>query len=267
MLTKPKARVHLTSWLEIPGFSCRISEIQLKAPFKTILIRVKKALYAKAGAKLTNQEAKMNQKKFSIVSGFIALFLFGSYAGAGKPFEVTEVKEGMATVKVPEGKEVSAGQNLYMKKKHKKRNGFFDLSVSGSYGFESEDFVLSGGSAYGGVLKCGWIPGGYLEGTVGIGATLTNGENLIIGLHISPEINFIRNNGRNNYIPGVDLALSYTYADIDDVDPHAFGVSGSVFLKVFVSDNIALIPKLGLGYSSVIEDPTARLAIALRNYF
>ena len=182
--------------------------------------------------------------KIVIAFGYI---LFGIYAGADQ-LNMAEVKE------VPSMEQVS-----YMESDKAKRNSFVTVSIAPSCSFSIDplssdcvfdlDFSINYGVVFG---KSALTDAGILEGNItGEGSYSSHAWHLVVGGEI--DINFIKNNGVNNLIPGLFLGAGIGYSNVKVNNDKSGRTIGSVVvgakLKAFVSKQLAIVPYLGAQYS------------------
>ena len=205
---------------------------------------------------------------------------------ASGQLQILEIKKGTATVKVPANQRLSVDQILYVdpiiypgdtppqppKKVESdtvERNGFASLALSPSFvfynDFKYDDFYFDIGTNYGIVFgKSAVADAGIIEGAVGLSGVFAPKKwRATVGFDI--EINFIKNDGVNTIIPGLNLSASVSYMEelIDIVlmsNPPIFGltytdeinftVNGGLYIKCFVLKQLAIVPSVDIGYGS-----------------
>ena len=205
--------------------------------------------------------------------------------------QILEIKKDTAIVKVPAHQELSVGQVIYVEpiiypgdtyipppKKPEpdnkvERNGFVSLTLSPSFvfyeDFKYDDFYFDIGTNYGIVFgKSNVANAGIIEGALGLSGIFAP-EKWRITFGFDVEINFIKNDGVNKIIPGLNLNASVSYIEeLTDIvllsNPPIFGstyrdeinflVSGGLYLKCFVLKQLALIPSVKIGYASFQKD-------------
>ena len=200
--------------------------------------------------------------------------------------QILEIKKETATIKVPANQKLSVDQILYvdpiiypgdtlprppkkMESDAAERNGFVSLALSPSFvfynDFKYDDFYFDIGTSYGIVFgKSAVADAGIIEGAVGLSGTFAP-KKWSVTLGFDVEINFIKNDGVNKIIPGLNLNASVSYMEeltdmifmsnppvfgsayIDDIN---FLVNGGLYLKYFVLKQLALIPSVDIGYGS-----------------
>ena len=193
----------------------------------------------------------------------IYAFFVGFCAGANS-LQVLEVKEGMATVKVPEGRVLSVDQVLYTepvpyieedKSKNNndvpKRNGFATTELGVLYSvkvYDFNNFAFAITTGYGEVFgKTEIADAGIFEGTARVSGTFS-GRSSDLAVGMATEINFIKNDGINKLIPGLAVHLSLGYVEVDSRNGYSISVGLGAYLKAFVSKQFALIPNLALDF-------------------
>ena len=208
-----------------------------------------------------------------IALGFVFL---GFYTGADQ-LKVLEVKDGMATVKVPEGQTLSADQVLYTEQMatesdQAQRNGFVTAYLMPFYNFNAEQFAVSILTSYGEVFRESPIfDAGILEGTVAVSGQFSKeGWGATIG--IGTEINFMKNDGINKLIPGLKLGIDWTDIQLKKGRGTSIALSVATYLKAFVSKQFAIMPVLQLSYGTGNYQPKGDdiilgLGVGLRRYF
>ena len=143
--------------------------------------------------------------------------------------------------------------------KNVKRNGYFQ--VHSGYGFKSN--LLSISSGFGVV-----IPGNFIEGSLLLQTTsLLNKDNFNFNVAFMPEINFIKNDGMNKIVPGVMVTLGYIHGENQNSVRNVFTVGCGGFLRLFVSENFAIIPLLAVGYAINTNALGVGVNLALRTYY
>ena len=159
-----------------------------------------------------------------------------------------------------------------------KRNGFASFYVTPSYYFYSNAFSLLVHAGLGEVINMPkLIPNGILEGELGF-SWLINKGNQILNLQVKPEINFIKNDGINGLVPGMDIPITLNINGLGrEFSERSFNVGTGVYLKAFVSKDFALIPRFGINLNLLTTGfgyPKGRghavsleLGLGLRRYF
>lgn len=206
---------------------------------------------------------------------------------ASGQLQILEIKKGTATVKVPANQKLSVDQILYVDpiiypgdtppQKPKKvesdaaeRNGFVSLALSPSFifynDFKYDDFYFDIGTNYGIVFgKSSVADAGIIEGAFGLSGIFAP-KKWSVTLGFDVEINFIKNDGVNKVIPGLNFGVSVSHIEKHElirvlwsnppiVGPGSrgefnFTVSGGLYLKYFVLKQLALIPSVDIGYGS-----------------
>ena len=195
-----------------------------------------------------------------IALGFVFL---GFYTEADQ-LKVLEVKDGMATVKVPEGQTLSADQVLYTEQtatelEKGKRNSFATFYATPSYYFYHEDFSLLMDVGLGKIISLpSLVPDGILEGEMGFNGQFSyGGEEWGWGVDIElrTEINFIRNDGINKVIPGLRLGVGAGYDAFPQYEGPEIDINLAVYLKAFLHKQLAIIPTLKLSYIASYKAP------------
>ena len=203
---------------------------------------------------------------------------------ASGQLQVLEIKKGTATVKVPANQKLSVDQILYVEpviypgdtppqppKKVEsdvvERNGFVSLVLNPSFtfynDFKYDNFYFDIGTNYGIVFgKSTVADAGIIEGVLGLSGVVTSKKwRATVAFDI--EINFVKNDGVNKIIPGLNLGVSVSYVEkLTDIvlwsnppqfaqtyiDDSSFLVNGGLYLKYFVLKQLAVIPSLEIGY-------------------
>lgn len=204
----------------------------------------------------------------------LGLVSFGFYAGADQ-LKVLEVKEGMATVKVPEGQTLSTDQVLYTKQiatesKKAKRNGFATFYVSPNYSFNQSTYVTLLDIGLGKMISLpSLVPDGILEGEIGFDGSTYWGEEERFEWHFNidlrAEVNFIRNDGINKVIPGLSLGVGTDYYVLSHIEGPMMDLNLAVYLKAFISKQLAFISNIKMSYI-VLSDTEPLYALANGEY-
>ena len=128
-----------------------------------------------------------------------------------------------------------------------KRNSFFTFYVIPDFRIYYNNFSLMMQVSLGKVIDLpNLVSTGFLEGEIGFKGLISE-EEQILDLQLKKEINFIRNNGINSLIPGIDFPISL---NIDGLGKSfatlSFNVGTGFYLKAFLSKNFTLIPRFGI---------------------
>ena len=203
-------------------------------------------------------------KKTLFVILTLGFTLLGFYAGAN-PLETEEAKEDTA---------ISMNQAPDMESEKAERNAFANVGLESSYLFfhsddNHSDFTLHFSTDYGVVFgKSAIADAGILEGKVGIHGNYNwdsyatvHSSSYLIGGSFGIDINFIKNDGINKWIPGVFLGAGVSYYKRHNDESYTKnsrnyikssiigGVTVGAILKAFVSKQLAIVPFLGVEYS------------------
>lgn len=197
-------------------------------------------------------------KKVLFVTLTLGYTLFGFYSGAN-PLNTGEAKEDTT---------ISMNQVSDIESEKAERNGFVNVGLKSSYLFfhsddNYSDFTLNFSTDYGIVFgKSAIADEGILEGKVGIygyyswgSYTTIHSSSYLIGGDFGIDINFIKNDGINKWIPGVFLLTGISYKQYDDTSSihDTSSIIGDVtvgaILKAFVSKQLAIVPVLGVKYA------------------
>ena len=159
-----------------------------------------------------------------------------------------------------------------------KRNGFATFYVTPSYYFYYNDFSLLVHAGLGEVINMPkLIPNGILEGELGFSWLISKDEQ-VLNLQVKTEINFIKNDGINGLVPGMDIPLSLNINGLGRLfSALSFNVGTGVYLKAFVLKDFALIPRFGINLNLLTAGfgylkgrghvVSLELGLGLRRYF
>ncbi|MYE07850.1 MAG: hypothetical protein F4X95_03770 [Oligoflexia bacterium] len=159
-----------------------------------------------------------------------------------------------------------------------KRNGFATFYITPDFNLHSNEFSLMIQAGLGKIIDLpNLISTGLLEGELGFNGLIKE-EEQTLSLQLKTEINFIRNNGINNLIPGMDVPLILSINGLGrSFSRLYFNIGTGMYLKAFMSKDFALIPRLGIklnlqasGFGYLKErSPTVslELGLGLRRYF
>ena len=193
-------------------------------------------------------------KKMLFVILTLGHILLGFYAGAN-PLNTEEAKEDTT---------ISMNQAPDMESEKAERNGFANVGLISSCSFDIDYFSncafnLRLSTDYGVVFgKSAIADEGILEGRVGIngrysavwGSSEEYASAYSIGIGFGIDVNFIKNDGVNKWIPGVFLGAGVAYNKPHKSNGQIIGsVATGAVLKAFVSKQLAIVPSLGVEYS------------------
>lgn len=128
-----------------------------------------------------------------------------------------------------------------------KRNSFVTFYITPDFHFYYNKFSLMIQAGLGKVIDLPNLASpGFLEGEIGFNGLISEQEQTL-NLQLKTEINFIRNNGINSFIPGIDIPISL---NIDGLGKSFtklyFNIGTGMYLKAFLSKDFALIPRFGI---------------------
>ena len=215
-------------------------------------------------------------KKILFVTLTLGYTLFSAYAGAN-PLNTEEAKEDTT---------ISMNQVSDTESEKVERKTFVNVGLKSSYLFfhsddNYSDFTLYLSKDYGIVFgKSAIADAGILEGKVGIhgyyswGSYATaHSSSYSIGGDFGIDINFIKNDGINKWIPGVFLVTGISYKQHDDessINNDSSSIIGDVtvgaILKAFVSKQLAIVPFLGVRYARYHNKEKIRISKSLFQY-
>ena len=152
--------------------------------------------------------------------------------------------------------------NIKISKKVR-RGVFSNMSIGTAYYFIDSQFGLSVRGNYGLVVSRETIvPEGIFELQAGLDSQIINtwtGRNRL-NVYLIWEINFIKNDSINMVIPGMDLFGSYNLLGYGNLFTtrktniaHSISIGSGFFLKLFISKQFALVPRLSIEYMTEAE--------------
>ena len=199
---------------------------------------------------------------------FTVLFYIGFFAGA----------EGLQSLASPSDAaphtDTSVFQMSQMEVVKAKRNGFVASDFGIVYVPKADSFIFTIETSYGEVIgKSDIAPAGTFEGMASVKGAFSAGVSNIV-ISATTEINFIKNDGMNKLVPGLDISVSLGYVDTPSSEGYLSSIGGGVYLKAFISKQFALVPHLGIAYgqggnSDIIVGTGVILSggVGLRRYF
>ena len=204
---------------------------------------------------------------------FILVFSIGFFVEAEKLQDVaftinTGPEMDTSVLKIPEMEKASEQVEV----EEPKRSGFASSGFGVMYSPSAKDFIFNIMAGFGGVIgKLGIIAdAGIFEGMASIDGAFSGGTSRI-RLSAAVEINFIKNNGINKMIPGVNINVSLSHLDAQSVKGRiSSSIGGGFYLKTFVSGQVALVPQLEIAYTRSDTDVSGLKlggGLGLRTYF